>query len=689
MKRFADGVSFVAASAGTGAFVQGTTRPSFYDLVAAVAHGELVDGDTVPYLAQDSATPTQREWGYGTFTASTHTIARTTILGGSAGPGVAVNFTQPPIVSLTALAEDLSAFRAKLTGNTTYYVSTTGSDSNPGTSGSPWATLQHAVDWLAANIDAAGFNVTIQLANGNYTGAQIFGWPPNCPNFYVRGNASNNSLVTLNDLSTPGGFVVDIEAPYLGYLNWNDLTFSATSFAGFTIDANFTDVILNNVAFTSTGVGGDMLAVYNNFSGFIVHGATVSGNWLDCFGLWGTYSAAAVFAEGMTLVGTPNFSSGFVYNAAQGPYSNFFLDVQGSITGAATGPRAVIQACFDFTCGAGSPGLTELPGSTPIQFQADGINYFGRQYGTLGAPIREVLAANVDFYVSTTGSDSNPGTSGSPWATLQHAFDWIAANIDMGAFNVIVQLADGTYDGFTQATSPIGSGILQVTGHSGNSSLVTIIEGATSTWTCVELVALPSVTIGFNWLTFAPATNSHNAIEVNADNYLVCVGNCSFVGPGTQIFGIDNSFTSVQFGWNGLSTGPNTISGTWECILADLGGQVNMQVVAACTLTGTPTFTALYILDRSLSYVRTFGNVSGAYTGALFSGQPGNYVDNEECGDVSYTVATLPSASVHAGARRFVADSTQTLAAGLGTAVVGGGANKTPVYSDGATWKIG
>lgn len=54
------------------------------------------------------------------------------------------------------------------------------------------------------------------------------------------------------------------------------------------------------------------------------------------------------------------------------------------------------------------------------------------------------------------------------------------------------------------------------------------------------------------------------------------------------------------------------------------------------------------------------------------------------------TASSLPSASAAgAGARHFVTDSTQTLAAGIGTAVSGSGSNKVPVYSDGASWLIG
>jgi len=63
---------------------------------------------------------------------------------------------------------------------------------------------------------------------------------------------------------------------------------------------------------------------------------------------------------------------------------------------------------------------------------------------------------------------------------------------------------------------------------------------------------------------------------------------------------------------------------------------------------------------------------------------------NGTVGTAAATVAALPAAATAgAGARAFVTDATVTHAAGLGTAVVAGGANKVPVYSDGAAWLIG
>lgn len=53
------------------------------------------------------------------------------------------------------------------------------------------------------------------------------------------------------------------------------------------------------------------------------------------------------------------------------------------------------------------------------------------------------------------------------------------------------------------------------------------------------------------------------------------------------------------------------------------------------------------------------------------------------------TVSSLPAASIGAGCRHFVTDSSQTVSAGLGAIVTGGGSNNVPVYSDGINWRIG
>lgn len=54
---------------------------------------------------------------------------------------------------------------------TTYYVSTSGSDSNPGTLALPWATLQKAVDTIAAGDTAVVLPGTYVGCRARYSGA--------------------------------------------------------------------------------------------------------------------------------------------------------------------------------------------------------------------------------------------------------------------------------------------------------------------------------------------------------------------------------------------------------------------------------------------------------------------------------------------------------------------------------------
>jgi len=53
-------------------------------------------------------------------------------------------------------------------------------------------------------------------------------------------------------------------------------------------------------------------------------------------------------------------------------------------------------------------------------------------------------------------------------------------------------------------------------------------------------------------------------------------------------------------------------------------------------------------------------------------------------------VSSLPTAATAgAGARASVNNATQTLTAGIGAVVAGGGANTVPVFCDGTNWRIG
>ena len=68
-------------------------------------------------------------------------------------------------------------------------------------------------------------------------------------------------------------------------------------------------------------------------------------------------------------------------------------------------------------------------------FTAGHVATFADTNGTIqdaGTAIRTRLSTSTNYYVATTGNDSNPGTIGSPWLTLQHALNYIINSIDLG-----------------------------------------------------------------------------------------------------------------------------------------------------------------------------------------------------------------------------------------------------------------
>ena len=88
--------------------------------------------------------------------------------------------------------------RPQLTGHRTYHVATTGSDGNNGlTAGTPFATIQKAID-EAHNLDCAYYDVTIEIANGTYAGASVVRPLIGGGTLVIRGNETTPASVVLS-----------------------------------------------------------------------------------------------------------------------------------------------------------------------------------------------------------------------------------------------------------------------------------------------------------------------------------------------------------------------------------------------------------------------------------------------------------------------------------------------------------
>lgn len=242
--------------------------------------------------------------------------------------------------------------REALNANRTYYVRTDGSDSNTGlanTSGGAFLTIQKAVD-AALSIDTCGYAVTIQVADGTYTGAVSMASPM----------VGSGSLTIVGNIGTPTNVIV-----------------SVTSADCFSID-NGAAVTLRAMKLQTTTSGVGIRARRNarvNFLG-IDFGACVSGHIISSLGAQVvatsnyTISGGGVFhayADGsayvqiasvtVTISGTPAFTI-FAYVLTLGA-----INIAGvTFSGSATGTRYSVTLNGVINTGGG--GASYLPGNS-------------------------------------------------------------------------------------------------------------------------------------------------------------------------------------------------------------------------------------------------------------------------------------------------------------------------------------
>jgi hypothetical protein len=138
---------------------------------------------------------------------------------------------------------------AKNSGNA-YYVSTNGSDDNPGTSDKPWKTVNYGV-----NKDIVKAGDTILVQPGTYTELITLGKSGNSESGYITLKANGN--VTLRDPDPiNGGFREGvIQSAGKGYWNIEGFRIENSSWAGISLrDAN--NIIIQNNHTYETGASG-------------------------------------------------------------------------------------------------------------------------------------------------------------------------------------------------------------------------------------------------------------------------------------------------------------------------------------------------------------------------------------------------------------------------------------------------
>jgi hypothetical protein len=250
-----------------------------------------------------------------------------------------------------------TGLRVQLTAARTYYVATTGSDSNTGLSaGAPFLTLQKAVD-EAHKLDCASYDVTIQLANGTYAAGATVARPlVGGGTLIIRGNETTPASVVLSaGLSFRNGAQVRVAG----------LRFAiATDLVNALSVGNGVHLRTGKLEFGAVGANADHIFADNPCHIAIEEDYAITGGARRHMNIGAGYVSGA--NRTLTLTGTPAFTQFLAAsNCASIALSNL------TISGGATGSRYIAET--NGVINTFGKATTYLPGSTAGTTPTGGI----------------------------------------------------------------------------------------------------------------------------------------------------------------------------------------------------------------------------------------------------------------------------------------------------------------------------
>lgn len=240
---------------------------------------------------------------------------------------------------------------------------------------------------------------------------------------------------------------------------------------------------------------------------------------------------------------------------------------------------------------------------------------------------REVLGANRTYYVSTAGSDSNDGlSSGGAFLTIQKALDVVFGTLDLGGYDVTIDVANGTYTGNISISSPqVGDGSILIDGDNTTPSNVYInVTGPDCIYlsgygTKLKARGVKLKTTGFSCIRAVQGALFESAGKIEIES----------CGTGHQIMAEGNATIRLTHGINLVGGAPG-----WH-LLASTGGFIYTQG-ASWTITGTPTLGG-FAQAQTNGVIYTFSNsFTGSITGKRYSATLGGIIQTNSGGSATF-----------------------------------------------------
>ena len=359
------------------------------------------------------------------------------------------------------------------TANIVLYVATTGSDSNPGTSGSPFLTIQHAVNVAAGYNYQYQYTAAINVANGTYAGGVTLPMLVNYPRGQFVALTGNTTTPTDVVISNASGDAINTNS----YAVWNIQGFQLKSTSGTGHDLlaqNYALIQLNHIDFA----GNNILCAAMYYSIIYGNGGTFTSSTTSAtYGIY-AFAQSSVVTDGgtWTFNNSPNFTQYVVY------ISDYGIVGDGTFVNAntVTGNRLFMFGYSNFeyyaTDRSGLPGNGTVVINQPSWFNGDSNTVLGAYQDTGTAATYTI---NLSDGATNLRADYNRTNAGDWTFSPVDGFLYVTSPYTTGTGFVLDNTSVGGHStGFDTIGSAGGFGLSV-----GESVFVDITSGNVPWWT--------------------------------------------------------------------------------------------------------------------------------------------------------------------------------------------------------------